>query len=399
MNLSERIVVAGGSLAGLRSIEAMRREGYAGEIVALCGEVHLPYDRPPLSKQFLKGAWDEEKLALRRQGVEDLEVDWRLGCAAESLDVRSRRVMFGDGGSVEYGGLLIATGSRARELPGSEDLARVHVLRGLDDARALRAEIGAGARLVVIGAGFIGMEVAASARELGAAVTVVEALEAPLLRGLGRTLGDVVGQRFRDHGVTLHCGASVSDIEGDAHFVAVELADGTRLEADVVVVGIGVVPACDWLADSGLDISNGVLCDATGATGLPDIVAAGDVARWHNPLSGRAVRYEHWTSAVEQSTVAAARLIGSESVEPLIQVPYVWSDQFEMRIAIVGEVADADKIHVCHGALDEERFLALFGRRGKLVGAVGMKRPHPLGACQEGIERGVSFEDAVKANA
>jgi NADPH-dependent 2,4-dienoyl-CoA reductase/sulfur reductase-like enzyme len=399
MNLSERIVVAGGSLAGLRSIEAMRREGYAGEIVALCAEVHLPYDRPPLSKQFLKGAWDEDKLALRRSGVEDLEVDWRLGRAAASLDVRSRRVKLADGGSVEYGGLLIATGSRARALPGSEDLARVHVLRGLDDARALRAEIGAGARLVVIGAGFIGMEVAASARELGADVTVVEALEAPLLRGLGRTLGDVVGQRFRDHGVTLHCGASVSGFEGDAHFVAVELADGTRLEADVVVVGIGVVPACDWLADSGLDISNGVRCDATGATGLPDIVAAGDVARWHNPLLGRAVRYEHWTSAVEQSTVAAARLIDSESVEPLVQVPYVWSDQFEMRIAIVGEVADADKMHVCHGTLDEERFLALFGRRGKLIGAVGMKRPRPLGACQEGIARGVSFEDAVKANA
>ncbi|MBW2231718.1 MAG: FAD-dependent oxidoreductase [Deltaproteobacteria bacterium] len=399
MNLSERIVVAGGSLAGLRSIEAMRREGYAGEIVALCAEAYLPYDRPPLSKQFLKGAWDEDKLALRRQGVEDLEVDWRLGRAAASLDVRSRRVKLADGGSVEYGGLLIATGSRARALPGSEDLARVHVLRGLDDARALRAEIGAGARLVVIGAGFIGMEVAASARELGADVTVVEALEAPLLRGLGRTLGDVVGQRFRDHGVTLHCGASVSGFEGDAHFVAVELADGTRLEADVVVVGIGVVPACDWLADSGLDISNGVRCDATGATGLPDIVAAGDVARWHNPLLGRAVRYEHWTSAVEQSTVAAARLIDSESVEPLVQVPYVWSDQFEMRIAIVGEVADADKMHVCHGALDEERFLALFGRRGKLIGAVGMKRPRPLGACQEGIARGVSFEDAVKANA
>jgi NADPH-dependent 2,4-dienoyl-CoA reductase/sulfur reductase-like enzyme len=399
MNLSERIVVAGGSLAGLRSIEAMRREGYAGEIVALCAEVHLPYDRPPLSKQFLKGAWDEDKLALRRSGVEDLEVDWRLGRAAASLDVRSRRVKLADGGSVEYGGLLIATGSRARALPGSEDLTRVHVLRGLDDARALRAEIGAGARLVVIGAGFIGMEVAASARELGADVTVVEALEAPLLRGLGRTLGDVVGQRFRDHGVTLHCGASVSGFEGDAHFVAVELADGTRLEADVVVVGIGVVPACDWLADSGLDISNGVRCDATGATGLPDIVAAGDVARWHNPLLGRAVRYEHWTSAVEQSTVAAARLIDSESVEPLVQVPYVWSDQFEMRIAIVGEVADADKMHVCHGTLDEERFLALFGRRGKLIGAVGMKRPRPLSACQEGIARGVSFEDAVKANA
>jgi NADPH-dependent 2,4-dienoyl-CoA reductase/sulfur reductase-like enzyme len=180
---------------------------------------------------------------------------------------------------------------------------------------------------------------------------------------------------------------------------AVQLADGTRLEADVVLVGIGVVPACGWLSGSGLDISNGVLCDATGATGAPDVVAAGDVACWHNPVYGRAIRYEHWTSAVEQSSVAAARLVDGEAAAPLAQVPYVWSDQFEMRIAIAGEVADADAMHVCHGALDDERFLALFGRAGKLVGAVGMKRPRQLNACRESIERGESFEDVIAANA
>jgi NADPH-dependent 2,4-dienoyl-CoA reductase/sulfur reductase-like enzyme len=399
MKVSERIVVVGGSLAGLRAIESMRQLGHTGEIVALCAESHAPYDRPPLSKQFLKGEWQEEKLALRRQGVEDLDVDWRLGCAAEALDPASRRVMQSDGATVEYGGLLIATGSQPRRLPAAQGLAGVHVLRGLDDARALRKEIGPGARLVVIGAGFIGMEVAASARELGADVTVVEALEAPLLRGLGQQLGDWVGDRFRDHDVTLLCGASVSSFVGDAKVTAVELADGTRLEADVVLVGIGVVPGCTWLDDSGLDVSNGVLCDATGATALPDVVAAGDVARWHNPHYDSAIRYEHWTSAVEQSGVAASRLVLGDSVEPLTQIPYVWSDQFEMRIAIAGEVAGADAMHVCHGALDEERFLALFGRGGKLVGAVGMKRPRQLNACRNLIERGDAFEDAVKANA
>ena len=270
----------------------------------------------------------------------------------------------------------------------------------LNDGNAMKGALvgAAGTRLVVIGAGFIGMEVAASARQIGAQVSVVEALEARLLRGLGRKLGELVGNRFRDHGVTLRCGVGVSGFEGEGRVCAVELSDGTRIEADLVVVGIGVVPACSWLEGSGLDISNGVLCDATGATQLPDVVAAGDVARWHNPHYGRALRYEHWTSAVEQSGVAAARLIDGESAEPLSQVPYVWSDQFEMRITIAGELGEADALHVCHGSLDDERFLALVGREGKLVGAVGMKRPRQLSDCRAAIERGDSFEDAVKSN-
>jgi NADPH-dependent 2,4-dienoyl-CoA reductase/sulfur reductase-like enzyme len=399
MEVSERIVVAGASLAGLRAIETLRRRGYAGEIVALCAEPHLPYDRPPLSKQFLKGEWDEERLALRRQGVDDLAVDWRLGSSAASLRAAERRVVLEGGGHIDYGGLLIATGSQPRRLPGSMGIPGVHVLRGLDDARAIRADLGTGARLVVIGAGFIGMEVAASAREIGAEVSVVEALEAPLLRGLGRRLGDLVGARFRDHGVSLRCGVGVSGLEADQRVRAVKLADGTRLEADLVVVGIGVVPATGWLEDSGLDVTNGVLCDATGATTLPGVVAAGDVSRWHNPRYGRALRYEHWTSAVEQSGVAASRLLDGESTEPLSQVPYVWSDQFDMRLSIAGEPAQGDTLHVCHGSLDDERFLVLFGGEGRLVGAVGMRRPRELGACREAIERGDSFEAVVRANA
>jgi NADPH-dependent 2,4-dienoyl-CoA reductase/sulfur reductase-like enzyme len=401
MQLSQRIVVAGASLAGLRTIEALRREGYAGEIVALSAEKHLPYDRPPLSKQYLKGEWETDKISLRRQGYDDLSVDWRLGVAAAALDPAARTVMLGDGSALEYGGLLIATGSRARRLPGMDALEGVHVLRDLDDADRLRDELGRASRLAVIGAGFIGMEVAASARELGLEVTVVEALAAPLLRGLGPALGGYVGERFADHGVTLRCGVGVDGFVGEQRVEGIRLADGSHVKADVVLVGIGVGPVTDWLEGSGLDISNGVLCDAHGATGLPDVVAAGDVARWHNPLAGGAVRYEHWTSAVEQSGVAAARLLAGErgpAGEGLRPVPYVWSDQFEMRIAIAGEVAEADEMRVCHGALEDGRFLALFGRGGKLGGAVAFRRPRQLNAARELIERGAPFAEAVAAN-
>lgn len=396
MELAQRIVVVGGSLAGLRSIEALRVEGYEGELVAVCAEAHMPYDRPPLSKQFLKGAFDEERLSLRSRGFEDLAVDWRLGCRAMKLDPDRRVILLSDGEHLEYGGLLIASGAAPRSLPGAEDLAGVHLLRSLDDSRALRADLLEHSKLVVIGAGFIGMEVAASARELGLDVSVVETLPTPLLRGLGTELGAVISNRFHDHGVALHCGVGFEGFVGEGRVEGVALSDGRRLEADLVLVGIGAAPACDWLEDSGLDLSDGVLCDAMGFTGLPDVVAAGDVSRWHDPRRSAAIRFEHWTSAVEQSSVAARRLLrGPEACEPLAPIPYVWSDLFELRLAMLGEPAAADTMEVRHGELSEERFLALMGRAGKFVGAVGLKRPRQLNACRVLLEQDASFEHAV----
>ena len=396
--VSQRIVVVGGSLTGLRAIEALRRGGHAGEIVAICAEPHRPYDRPPLSKQFLKGDWQEDRLWLRRQGEEDLAVDWRLGVAARSLDPVGRCVVLDDGSRVEYGGLIIATGAAARALPAAPELAGIHLLRTLDDARALRADLASGGRLVVVGAGFIGMEVAASARERGVEVIVVEALEAPLLRGLGRRLGDVVAARHRDRGVDIRCGIGVAGFTGRQRVEAVELSDGSTVDATNVLVGIGVVPQVGWLSGSGLDVTNGVLCDASGATTLEHVVAAGDVARWLDPRTGTAIRHEHWTSAVEQAGVAAARLLGGPgSVEPLAQVAYVWSDQFEMRIAIAGEPAKGDALHVAHGSLDDDRFIALLGREDRFVGAVSFGRPRPLNLCRELLERGAAFDEAIKS--
>jgi NADPH-dependent 2,4-dienoyl-CoA reductase/sulfur reductase-like enzyme len=393
---SDRIVVVGSSLAGLRTIEALRRHGHRGEIVALSAEAHEPYDRPPLSKQYLKGEWGPDRLSLRRQGLDDLEVDWRLGVSATALDAPRRAVSLSDGGRIEYGGLVIATGARPRTLAAAEGLAGIHTLRSVDDATALHEALGRGGRLVVVGAGFIGMEVAASARELGLEVAVVEALETPLLRGVGRTIGEVVAARHRAHGVDVRCGVGVASFGGRGRVESVELADGTVLPADAVVVGIGVVPEVDWLEDSGLDVADGVLCDATGATALDDVVAVGDVARWHWPRAGAPRRFEHWTSAVEQADVAAARLLGGPgSVPDWDPVPYVWSDQFEMRIAIAGEVGDADALHVTHGTLEDDRFIALFGRAGRLVAAVAIRRPRPLNVCRELLEKGASMEEAV----
>ncbi len=395
--VSQRIVVVGASLAGLRAIEALRRLGHDGEIIAISAEPNLPYDRPPLSKQFLTGEWNDDRLSLRRQGYDDLAVDWRLGVAARSLDPGSRCVELDDGSRVEYGGLVIATGAASRALPAAEGLAGTHRLRSLDDARTLRTALASGGRLVVVGAGFIGMEVAASARMRGVEVVVVEALEAPLVRGLGRTLGELVAARHRERGVDIRCGVGVAGFVGRQRVEAVELTDGSSIEAADVLVGIGVLPQVGWLAGSGLDVANGVLCDATGATTLEHVVAAGDVARWLDPRSGAAVRHEHWTSAVEQAGVAAARLLGGPgSVEPLAQVSYVWSDQFDMRIAIAGEPASGDTLHVTHGRLDEERFLALMGRSERFVGAVSLGRPRLLSLCRELLERGATFEEAIR---
>ena len=396
MSLPATIVVVGASLAGLRGIECLRREGHEGPIVAIGAEPHPPYDRPPLSKQFLVGDWEEDRLPLRRDGVEDLDVDWRLGVVARSLDLTGHCVQLESEERVPYDKLLLATGTVARRLPFGDDLAGVHLLRTLDDSRALRADLESASQVLIVGAGFIGMEVAASCRQRGLAVTVVEPLEQPLIRGLGATLGAWVGDRHRDEGVEIRCGVGVEGLEGGDRVERVKLTDGSAAEADVVVVGVGARPATDWLADSGLALHDGVVCDGAGATNVPGVFAAGDVARWQG------VRLEHWTSAVEQGTHAATRLLKGDEVGDLDRVPYVWTDLFELRLQIAGHVAPADEMHVCHGSLAPEgdrRFIALFGRGGRLAGAVGNKRPRQLMAVRKLLSAGATFEDAIEANA
>lgn len=377
MSSLESVVVVGASLAGLRAVQALRRAGFAGRVTVIGEESEPPYDRPPLSKEVLSGKWDAERTRLRRPEDEDLEVTWRLGRRAERLDLAARRVALAGGESVPFDGLVIATGTFARRLPGTPALAGIHTLRTLADCLALRAELDRSPRVAVIGAGFIGLEVAATCRARGLTVSVIEALPAPLERGLGARLGAYVGEIHRDQGVGLRLGAKVARFVGGTRVEALELADGSLVPADVVVVGIGAAPATAWLESSGLELDDGVVCDAAcRTTRAPFVVAAGDVARWPNPLFELSMRIEHWTNATEQADHAVATLLaGERGAEPFAPVPFVWSDQYDRKIQIAGCLVGADEARIVDGSLAERRFVMLFGSRGHVTGAVGINRP------------------------
>jgi 3-phenylpropionate/trans-cinnamate dioxygenase ferredoxin reductase subunit len=376
MSNMDSVVVVGASLAGLRALQALRRAGFAGRVTVIGEESEPPYDRPPLSKEVLAGKWDAARTALLREEDAALEVDWQLGKRAEALDLAGRRVVLDGGLAVPFDGLVIATGTYARRLPNMPPLAGVHVLRTLADCLALRAELDRSPRVAVIGAGFIGLEVAATCRGRGLAVSVIESLAAPLERGLGAALGTYVGEIHRDHGVDLRLGARVARLVGGERVEAVELADGARLPADVVVVGIGAAPATAWLESSGLELADGVVCDAAcRATRAPFVVAAGDVARWTNPLFGASQRIEHWTNATEQADHAVATLLAGAGGASFAPVPFVWSDQYDRKLQVAGRLEGADETQVVDGSLAERRFVMLFGRGGRVTGVVGMNRP------------------------
>ena len=392
------VVVVGASLAGLRATETLRREGFDGRIVLVGAEPHLPYDRPPLSKQLLAGEWEPQDLALRRTPYDELDVELRLGARATALDAAGRLLTLEGDESLPFDGALLATGAAPRTLPGTPDLDGIFVLRTVDDALDLRARLDARPRVVVIGAGFIGSEVAATCRMRGLEVTVLEALPAPLVRGLGPVLGAVCGELHRDHGVDLRLGVGVAAIEGDGKVERVRLDDGSTVEADIVVVGVGVAPVTDWLDGSGLVLDNGIVCDET-LLAAPGIVAAGDVARWPNPMfDGEVMRLEHWTNAAEQGVAAARRLLvaESEAADAYAPVPFVWSDQYDRKIQTVGHFRGDDEMEVVYGSLDERRFVAVFGRDGRLVGALGFSMPAKVMQYRKMIEERASFADALE---
>jgi 3-phenylpropionate/trans-cinnamate dioxygenase ferredoxin reductase subunit len=392
------VVVVGASLAGIRATETLRREGYDGRIVLVGAEPHLPYDRPPLSKQLLAGEWEPQDLALRRVPYDELNVELRLGVRATGLDATARVLTLDGSEELAFDGAVLATGAAPRVLPGTPDLDGIFVLRTVDDALDLRARLDAQPRVVVVGAGFIGSEGAATCRQRGLAVTVLEALPAPLVRGLGPVLGMVCGDLHRDHGVDLRLGVGVAAIEGDGRVERVRLDDGATVAADVVVVGVGVAPVTEWLAGSGLTLDNGIVCDET-LLAAPGITAAGDVARWPNPLfDGELMRLEHWTNAAEQGVAAARRLLVADGDEPEVYapVPFVWSDQYDRKIQSVGHFRGDDDMEVVHGSLEERRFVAVFGRGDRLVGALGFSMPAKLMQYRKLIEERATFTDALE---
>ncbi|MEX2293687.1 MAG: FAD-dependent oxidoreductase [Acidimicrobiales bacterium] len=397
---ADRIVIVGASLAGFRAAEELRALGHEGSITVVGDEPHLPYDRPPLSKQVLAGSRPPEATALGASSgsIEDLGLDWRLSTSATALDLAERIVLLGGGERLPYNGLVIATGASPRRLPGTDHLAGVHTLRTLDDCLAIRSVLQAGPRRVaVVGAGFIGAEVAATCRGLGIEVSLIEALPVPLERGLGPQMGAVMADLHRDHGVDVRLGVGVVLIDGSDRAERVRLTDGSVLDVDLVVVGIGVSPNTGWLDGSGLTIDNGVLCDAT-CLAAPGVVAAGDVARWPNPLFDEVMRVEHWDNAIAMGAHAARTLLAVPgTAESFAPVPWFWSDQYDRKVQLAGRAGADDLVEVVSGSVEDRRFVAFYGRGGRVVGVLGMNQPAKVMRWRSMIEDRVSWDDALAA--
>lgn len=367
-----RVVVVGASLAGLSAARALREQGYDGQLVLVGDEQHRPYDRPPLSKAFLTGSAHRADLDLLSPADDALDISWRLGVTATGLRTAERTVVLADGHELIADGVVLATGARARTLTGLAAPPGVHTLRTVEDAVALRDDLARAGSLVVVGAGFIGAEVASSARSLGLSVTVVEATDTPLAGPLGNQLGAVCAALHAEHGVRLMTGVGVARLVGDDRVTAVELADGTRVPAEVVVVGVGAQPNLEWLVGSGVEIDGGVLTDASCATNVPGVVAVGDCASSYDPVLGRHRRIEHWTHALQQPATAAATLLGNRTAPKPAAVPYFWSEQYGRQLQLAGSHQPGDVVTVVEGSTDSRSFVATYERDGRLVAVLGL---------------------------
>jgi len=365
---SAGVVVIGAGLGGHRLVVALRTAGYDGPVTLVGDEAALPYDRPPLSKQVLASGATAPALGDAATYAE-LGVELRLGNAAIGLDCERSRVTLADGSELSYETLVIATGSRARTLRFLDEVG-AHTLRTESDALALRRSLAPGARLAVIGGGFVGCEVAASARSLGVDVTVIEALSSLLMRACGPEVGELVRAIHEQHGVIVRCGTSVLSARREGADITLGLSDGTELAVDCVVVGIGGAPDLGWLADTPLAIDDGIVCDPSGRTSVENVYAVGDVARWRHPRLGTGPRCEHWTAAVEQAAVVAHNIAtGDARVHDA--APYVWSDQFMTKLQLVGRPAAAERVDVLEWG-EQGRPVVLFSRGEHLTGAVGI---------------------------
>ena len=395
-----RIAIVGASLAGLRAAETLRARGFDGELTIIGDEPHRPYDRPPLSKQVLQGTLEPEQTFFRRKdGYDALALDMRLGVRATSVDLGARRVTLADGTFADYDRLIIATGARARTLSGIAPRAGLLVLRGLDDAIAIRRELMNAPHVAIVGAGFIGLEVAASCRARGLHVTVIEALPVPLSPILAPTLCEMVAAMHRDHGVDLRTGVTVTDVIGESRVAGVTLSDGSRVGADVVVVGIGVTPNTEWLEPSGLTLDNGVVCDSSGQA-APGVYAAGDVARVVNRWHGDSPRIEHWTNAVEQGVHAAENaLAGPGASTSFSSVPYFWSDQYDRKIQFIGLARRHDEMVIVDGSLAARQLVALFRRGDRMVACLAVNQPRAVIKYRKLLAAGASWEAALSGTA
>ena len=372
--MARDILIAGGGLGAVRTAQALRDGGYEGRLTIVSEEAEPPYDRPPLSKEFLLGrVTDEDIRLLPEPAYEELDVDLRLGSAAVALDCESRRLTLAGGEQLGYDDLVIATGARPKAIAALDGLAGVHQLRTAQDARALRAELTPGARVGIVGAGFIGLEIAAVATEIGCRVTVIEATAAPLAMVLGTELGGWVREWHESHGVEFRCGILLAGAAGEQRVRALELADGSSVPVDVVVVGVGVSPNVGWLESSGLELHRGLRCDAGGRTSDPHVFGVGDAVCLHEAGACRVIG--HWTAVGDQGSRVAEALLGVDDGPHPPQDGYFWSDQFDLRLQFTGAVADTPQITIAAGAVADRSFVALCADADRVTAVFAMNNP------------------------
>lgn len=390
------LVIVGASLAGLRAAESARREGFEGELILIGNEPHLPYDRPPLSKEFLSGDGSPDHFRTEEELKNELKIDVRLNSSATALDPESHTVTV-NGASIGYGRLIIATGADPRFPSHFAGLTGVEVLRTLDQAQRIRAAITATSKVVVVGAGFIGSEIASAARSVGASVVIVEGAPIPLVRAVGETVGQSLSELHERNGTRLLCGVQLEKILGDDHVTGVRLSSGAVLDADLVVVGVGAAPATSWLRSSGIElhpVDGGVVCDENLQTSIPGVFAAGDVAHWQNNLLDSFMRLENWTSAADQGTQVAINAVFPERARAHETVPYFWSDWYGNRIQFVG-TAISDSVSFISGSPNEDKFVAAYRLDERLVGVATLNEPRKIMKYRRLIANRASWQDAL----
>jgi NADPH-dependent 2,4-dienoyl-CoA reductase/sulfur reductase-like enzyme len=372
-----RVVIIGASVAGFTTARELRAAGYRGQVVLIGNEPHLPYDRPPLSKQVLSGQWTEERVWLcdhRQLATQAIEL--RLGVTAMSLDPAAHRVQLSTGDHLDYDDVVVATGGRPRVPKPWAEIDGVCVLRTLDDVRSLRSRLATAATAVIIGAGFIGSEAASVIAASPSAVVLVDPLPMPMAGAMPPQLGAIVADAHRAAGVDLRLGVAVDEIVSvDRQMAGVRLTDGSHIEAELAIVGLGSTPNVEWLHGSGVPVNDGVICDVH-CQALKNVYAAGDVASWENQRFGARMRVEHRMHAAEQAAFVARMIVaGGDHNEPFAPIPFFWSDQFDLRIQAFGHIRPDDGFTVIEGSFADRRLVATCTRNQKVVGVLGVNAP------------------------